>query len=59
MRYYKLTIYGTVSFSDEDKDIEELLLGLAGGERFELAIQELEEEASQVGVTMELVEEVL
>lgn len=50
---YKLTVSGVVSFKDEDEAIRLLLLGEpTRPEAIEVAIDELEEEASDVRVEM-------
>ena len=55
---YRLTISGTIEFPDVDRDqpIRDRLLGLDNGQRFELAIQELEESATDIVVEMKEIE---
>lgn len=54
VRRYRLVVSGIVQFDDRDKALEELLLGRRGErDRFLMAIQELEENASDVIVKME------
>lgn len=54
---YRIIVEGMVSFSPEDQSILDLLKGPQSKEQFEKAIQELEEEASDVGVSMEYIGE--
>jgi len=55
MNKYRLTVSGIVRFHDDGRDqiLEDRLKGLEGGERFNLAIQELEEGATNITVSME------
>ena len=52
MKYYRLTVSGLVGFNVDGRDdaLLQRLQGLEGVERFELAIQELEESATDVTV---------
>jgi len=55
---YRLTVSGTIEFHEDGRDqpILERLLGLDGGQRLELAIQELEKNATEIVVEMKEVE---
>lgn len=55
MKYYRLTVSGLIGFDEDERDdaILHCLQGLEGGERFELAIQELEESATDIVVECE------
>ena len=57
-RTYRLRVSGTVKYKDEDKGIEDMLLNLTHDpdERLEVAYQELQESATDLAVSMELLE---
>ena len=52
---YRLIVSGLVTFHEDgrDDDVLQRLQGLGGGERVELAIQELEESATDVVVEIQ------
>jgi len=52
---YRLTVSGTIEFHEDgrDEELEGILLDKKGGDRCLLAIQELEESATDLTVTME------
>jgi len=55
-RIYRLKVGGTVTFTDKDKEIEELfLIGITSPQRTERAIQSLREEAIDLQVEMVLI----
>ena len=55
---YRLTISGTVEFHEDGRDqpIMDRLLGLDGGQRWKIALRELEENATELVVEMREVE---
>ena len=58
MKKYRLTVSGTIEFHEDGRreELEGILLGRKGGDRGMLAIQELEESATDIVVEMKEIE---